>query len=330
MTSGQRSPRRSKTWLLSVVTFVGMFVVNTLGFTDTVTGSAMGCGRNWPLCNGQWIPSAWSQATLIEYTHRLSVVVGGILLLALAVAALRNYGQVRRVRWLVGLSIMGVVLEGGLGALAVLFVNPPAVMALHMGIALISFVAIYLLMVAIGQMERPTASKADNSSQPQLRTLTKLTLWSIAYGFVAIYIGAFVASTGYGGSFQGWPIPTESPALVGAAFWVDLLHRSVALGYLLLVGRILQLAYRVRRFHPHVFKTSIIAFVLLCLQALSGGLLIATHLNTYAFLFHVSNVSFLFALQCQLGMQVLQLRHTGPSVAPSRSSIPVWRQQTTS
>src|SRR5579864_6876561 len=36
------------------------------------SGSGAGCGRHWPLCNGEAIPRAPQTATLIELSHRLS------------------------------------------------------------------------------------------------------------------------------------------------------------------------------------------------------------------------------------------------------------------
>ncbi|MDQ0191052.1 heme A synthase [Alicyclobacillus cycloheptanicus] len=317
--------RHSKTYWLSVATLIGIFVVNTLGFTDTITGSAMGCGRNWPLCNGQLIPSMWSTATLIEYVHRLSVVVGGGLLMWFSVVALRKYGRVVSVRIFVTLALLGVVLEGALGALAVLFVNPPAVMAAHLGIALITFVAMVLVTDVIDQRDRANVATArrlgDRESKraqaaayaPQLKTLSRLVWWSIPYGYVAIYVGAYVASTGYGGFFQGWPIPTESPAMVGPAFWVDVLHRTIALGFVLWMGVLVWKSWRLREAGRRYFIESCVVFVFVCLQAVTGALLIATHLSDIAFLLHVTNVSLLFATQCHLGFTLFVRRAAGHS-----------------
>jgi len=303
------SERYSKTYWLSVITLIAIFVVNLLGFTDTVTGSAMGCGRNWPLCNGEMIPSAWNMGTFIEFTHRISVLVGGLLLIVSAIATWRKHGQDRSVRLLVALSLFGVLLEGALGALAVLFVNPPVVMAGHMGIALISFASVFLVTVIVRQKERPRVLPVvtkDVMAQREWRAFSRCVWWSIPYAYAAIYVGAYVASTGYGSSFQGWPLPIETYAQVGPAFFVDILHRLVAFGYLLFMVQLVWLAYRFRSTRPQLFGTSCVALALVCLQAVSGGLLIATHLSVYAFLFHVTNVSVLFAVQCYLGLQVLQ------------------------
>jgi len=54
------------------------------------TGSGAGCGGHWPLCNGQVLPSVASQATLIEFVHR---VISGLALLM--VAALWIWAQRR-------------------------------------------------------------------------------------------------------------------------------------------------------------------------------------------------------------------------------------------
>ncbi|MGH7577612.1 MAG: COX15/CtaA family protein [Longimicrobiales bacterium] len=46
-----------------------------------ITGSGMGCGDDWPRCNGQWIPE-FTFETLIEYTHRLLGAGIGVVVLA--------------------------------------------------------------------------------------------------------------------------------------------------------------------------------------------------------------------------------------------------------
>ncbi|EJY54438.1 cytochrome oxidase assembly [Alicyclobacillus hesperidum URH17-3-68] len=319
--SAKNSPRKhSRIYWMSVITLVLIFIVNTLGFTDTITGSAMGCGRNWPLCNGQIIPSVWTRATFIEYFHRLSVLLGGGVLIGFTVAAWRSYRQIVSVRILLGLALLGVVLEGALGALAVLFVNPPAVMAAHMGIALITFVAMVLITGVIGQADCRRfdstgvaggrwMDRNQQESERWARTFSRLVWWSVPYGYGAIYVGAYVASTGYGSFFHGFPIPTESFAVAGAALWIDILHRSIALGYVIWMAVLVYQSWRHRHSHRRQWNLSCAAFVLVCLQAFFGWFLIETHLSEIAFLLHVTNVSLLFATQCYLGWTMLQERH---------------------
>src|ERR1700733_4533792 len=66
------------------------------------TGSGAGCGDQWPLCNGVWLPQAPSLHTIIEFTHRItSGPTLGLFVIALVVFAFRLFPRrhiVRRCR----------------------------------------------------------------------------------------------------------------------------------------------------------------------------------------------------------------------------------------
>jgi heme A synthase len=53
------------------------------------SGSGAGCGRHWPMCNGEVLPRAPRVETMIELTHRVTSGVCVALVVALAVAAFR-------------------------------------------------------------------------------------------------------------------------------------------------------------------------------------------------------------------------------------------------
>ncbi|MCB0322598.1 MAG: COX15/CtaA family protein [Bdellovibrionales bacterium] len=54
---------------VSVVYTVGVIM---WGAYVRATGSGAGCGRHWPLCNGEIIPRSPAVETLIEYSHRIT------------------------------------------------------------------------------------------------------------------------------------------------------------------------------------------------------------------------------------------------------------------
>ena len=56
-------------WLALGAT-VCTFLLIILGGIVRVTGSGLGCGQYWPLCNGQWFP-ALDVSTFIELSHRV-------------------------------------------------------------------------------------------------------------------------------------------------------------------------------------------------------------------------------------------------------------------
>src|SRR5690348_3041864 len=70
---------------LAAATCVGMLLVLVMGAAVTNTGSAEGCGRSWPLCNGQFVPE-FTVATAIEYSHRAVTGLESLLVVGLTLA----------------------------------------------------------------------------------------------------------------------------------------------------------------------------------------------------------------------------------------------------
>ncbi|MEZ4714413.1 MAG: COX15/CtaA family protein [Caldilineaceae bacterium] len=80
------------------------------------TGSGAGCGAHWPLCNGEVIPRAEQMETLIEFSHRLSSGLLGILVLILLIWALRSFRHNRAVRLAAIWTLIFVLAEAIIGA----------------------------------------------------------------------------------------------------------------------------------------------------------------------------------------------------------------------
>ncbi|MCL6445837.1 MAG: COX15/CtaA family protein [Alicyclobacillus sp.] len=310
-------PRHSFVFWLAVASVIGMFVVNTLGFVDTDTGSALGCGHDWPFCNGAVVPNQWGLHTLVEFSHRAIVGLVSVLLFVTAIWAWRRYGDWVEVRITAGVAMGGVLAEAMLGAMTVLFTNPPAVIATHLGVAISAFTETFLMAVIVGQIERQlhlhgeSLHRHPDRPMVALRSVAvekgfrRLLLGLVPYTLLAMYYGAYVASTGDGGMFQGWPFPTEAYDSAGSALWVDVLHRTIALSLLLISIALVCKTVRLRQTRPDLHRAAVVLLILVCTQAISGAILIASHLTLNAFLLHVTNVTFLFVTVAYLGMQGL-------------------------
>jgi heme A synthase len=85
------------------------------------TGSGAGCGRHWPLCNGEVVPKAPRLETLVELSHRVSSGGALVLTAVLLVWALRAYPRRHPVRAGAAAAAVLMVVEAGLGAALVLF-----------------------------------------------------------------------------------------------------------------------------------------------------------------------------------------------------------------
>src|ERR1700740_3619681 len=54
------------------------------------TGSGAGCGSHWPLCNGEFLPTAPQTQTVIEFTHRVTSGLSLVLVIILLNWSWRN------------------------------------------------------------------------------------------------------------------------------------------------------------------------------------------------------------------------------------------------
>jgi heme A synthase len=90
--------------------------------------SGDGCGQHWLTCQGEVIPSAPQLKTIIEFSHRVTSSLAGILIIVLAVWAFRrwqtNKSQETRFTLVLAVgSLLFVIIEGLLGAGLVLTGN---------------------------------------------------------------------------------------------------------------------------------------------------------------------------------------------------------------
>jgi len=99
-------------WNLAVVAW-GAFV--------RATGSGAGCGRHWPMCNGEIVPRAAAVETAIELTHRASSGLALLLVVALVAWAVRSFPRGHAARKAAWASLALMLTEALVGAGLVLF-----------------------------------------------------------------------------------------------------------------------------------------------------------------------------------------------------------------
>ena len=86
------------------------------GAVVRATGSGAGCGRHWPRCNGQVMPTLHSAKTMIEFSHRLTSGIALLMVVGLAVWAHRRRAAQPAVRRPAVASLVFMILEALLGA----------------------------------------------------------------------------------------------------------------------------------------------------------------------------------------------------------------------
>jgi heme a synthase len=100
---------------------LGFFILVVLwGAVVRATGSGAGCGSNWPLCNGDFVPHHPRLATVIEFTHRSTSGICTFLLAVLVFWTFAVTERGHRARKAVLWSAFLLITEAILGAVLVL------------------------------------------------------------------------------------------------------------------------------------------------------------------------------------------------------------------
>src|SRR3954463_5624430 len=101
-----------------------------LGGVVRITGSGMGCGDHWPLCDGQWFPPL-DLPTLIEIGHRWAAALVSLVVLSTAAVAWIRHRNTTRLRTPATLAAVLLVIQVLLGAVTVKLTLPPWVVIIH-------------------------------------------------------------------------------------------------------------------------------------------------------------------------------------------------------
>ena len=282
---------RAAKWL-AVAATVGMFIVLLMGATVTNTGSREGCGRSWPLCQGEFIPE-YAFETLVEYSHRLVTGVEGLIILGLSVTAFRLRRRYPELKALIPLMLFTLVLQSGMGAWAVMSPQTPPVLASHFGISLVAFASVLLVMRVLWEAT-PITAAATRAVPAGYRALAWVTLlWTV----VVAYIGAYMRHSGAELACHTWPLCNGSllPDLSSPGVAVAWGHRLAAVIALALVAWLTFWSHEFRAVRPDLYRIGAWASVFVIAQAVSGAFVIFSRLSLASTLSHAALMALLFA-----------------------------------
>jgi heme A synthase len=169
------------------------YLLIVLGAVVRITGSGMGCGDHWPLCNGRLIPPLHDIGTVIEWSHRLMAALVSLLVGALAAYDwwLRRPSGRRAVRpsYLAAALLVVQVL---LGAITVKLELPAWSVVLHLGTAML-----LLATLLIAARPRPLTPFPFRSGGKAV---------ILALAFITVLFGALTANLGAAAACGGFPL----------------------------------------------------------------------------------------------------------------------------
>ncbi|PUA38761.1 heme A synthase [Paenibacillus elgii] len=270
--------------LLAWTSFIGMFLVLLAGALVTKTGSGRGCGDDWPLCSGKFIP-AYTLESMIEYSHRMVTGGVGIVVLVTFLYTWRRLKHHREALGYAGGTLLFTIIQALMGAAAVKWPQQPAVMALHFGISLLAVASSMLLVVWCYRMKKGT-EKPPSDSVPRFIYSTAWGIWIYCYGVV--YLGAYIRHMEADGGCMGWPLCNGQliPYLSGAS-GIVFAHRVAAAVLFMFIAAFYVFVRRGTFKQPlsRLRTGAVYALVLVTGQIGSGGLLTVTMNNENVYLF---------------------------------------------
>jgi heme A synthase len=188
----------------TAATFTYLLII--LGAIVRITGSGLGCGEHWPLCNGKLLPPL-DLPTMIEYGHRLAAAAVSVLVATLAAYAwwLRRgagsgeqYPPGSTAYVALGLLVVQVLL----GAVTVKLSLPPWTVILHLGTAMLLLATLIVAAkLTPGPTLTPGASPGISGARP-----SRAGLWALGLGFVTVLFGALTANLGAASACLGFPL----------------------------------------------------------------------------------------------------------------------------
>ena len=289
-------PMKARYTLLAWTAAAATYLLIVLGAVVRITGSGMGCGDHWPLCNGHLLPPLHDIGTVIEWSHRLVAALVSILVVGLAGYAwwLRRIpglapGVSRAPLIALGLLVPQVLL----GAIAVKTGLTPAIVVLHLAMA--------MLLLATLLVTARDAVGAQHAAPLQLPLLV-LAFVTVLFGALTANLGAAAACTGFPlCNGQVWP----SAGGLAAVHWI---HRLLAYS---LAASVLIVAVKSKRRG----MWAVVALVLL--QVTVGAATVLLGLPPALQAAHVAVGAAVWASLVLLPVQTSDLRGSGPAPSPS-------------
>lgn len=302
-----RNRLRSWSRLAGSAAVATWFLIVFGGFVR-ISESGMGCGDDWPLCNGQIVPDM-SFATFIEFGHRVVAAIVALLVAVVAVTAWKwaDAGDPlwTRLKRMAGLAVILVVVQIMLGAITVWLELPPTSVILHLGTAMLLLALLMAASLNAGAVERGRLVRAPDRT-------SGTAFWTAVFGFVVVLAGGLVANLDAGPACQGFPLcngllwPGDNPLM--HVHWG---HRLVA--YALVVW-CLFLPRMVRRSRPGdrgAARAAWIATVLAVAQLVIAAGMVSMSLPDWMRVTHAALAAALFAALVWLAWTVARPVESG-------------------
>lgn len=288
------------------------FLLIVAGGLVTSTGSGLSV-PDWPTTYGYnmflFPVSKWVGGIRFEHTHRLIASAVGLLTLVLTVLILWKEPR-RSARWIAGLSLLTVILQGVLGGVTVLHKLPVSISVLHGCLAQTFFCLVVALMVMTAPEWRRTIESCSVS-----HTTRRLCLLTTAAIYMQLILGAVMRHSGSGLAIPDFPLSFGHvvPPDLSGKIAINYAHRVGAAVVTIMITWVAVRLLRNSADAPALASSAISLVCLLLLQLTLAALTVWTQKNPIITTAHVATGALLLAASLGLTLRSYRLPQAAKS-----------------
>ena len=274
---------------LSLGSTAATVLLVAIGGLVRATKSGLGCGTDWPHCQGHLVPAMENRAVVIEYSHRLTATVVVVLLGLLALDAFLEHRRSPRILWPSVAAFGLVIVQAVLGAVVVKMELEAVSVVLHLFTAMLLLaVLVYITLAAFAVSGKLATSDPLISNQAGFAASCVLLL---------LLVGSYVSGRGAGNVFPDWPLMNGRlvPDLSFELAALHFLHRALALIVAVVVTVVGIRVLRRKQQFPVQARLMHTTMGLFAVEILIGAVNVWTNLNAAAVTAHLLTGALIWA-----------------------------------
>ena len=195
------------------------FALITIGGLVRATESGLGC-PDWPLCHGQIIPP-FEYHVLIEYSHRLTASVVGLLVVACTALVWFKHRESAGLKRLMAVAVVALIVQVILGGITVLTELPAPIVTAH----LFAAETLFAMLIVATLIARPAATALQAARKhPYFNTVLAMATVSM----VILLTGTYIVGSGASAVCTSWPLCTSDWLPNFGLQWEHMAHRLIA------------------------------------------------------------------------------------------------------
>jgi protoheme IX farnesyltransferase len=220
----------TRLYRLALATVLATLALIAIGSLARLQPAGSGCGNDWPLCNGSWLPPlAWEP--LVEYAHRIVAVTVITFAAATALAAFRTPEVSGRARLIAAAGLGAILVQSLIGGFAARWGAPAAIAIAHLASAMLFLAFAFMTLAAVAASRGTPHWLADLGRAADRSADRPFAVVATLGAAIALILLIFGASTSASGAMAcaTWPLCAQGAEGADPQALIHLGYRATAL-----------------------------------------------------------------------------------------------------